>query len=84
MGWRAEKRAGLACAPGLVAVPDESLALRCESERLTKDQFELGLALQSAYAGSQAATASSDADLYRAEAGWRLAVAELKKQIALP
>jgi len=68
----------------MVDVARESLALRRESERLTRDQFELGLALKSAYAESQAATASSDADLYRAEAGWRLAVADLKKQIALP
>jgi outer membrane protein TolC len=68
----------------MVEVARESLELRRESERLTKDQFELGLVLKSAYAESQAATASSAADLFRAEAGWRLAVAELKKEIALP
>jgi outer membrane protein TolC len=67
----------------MVDVARESLELRRESERLTKDQFELGLALKSAYAESQAAAASSDADMFRAEAGWRLAVAELKKEIAL-
>lgn len=66
----------------MVDVARESLELRRESERLTK-QFELGLALKSAYAESQAAAASSDADVFRAEAGWRLAVAELKKEIAL-
>ena len=67
----------------MVDVARESLELRRESERLTKDQFELGLALKSAYAESQAAAASSDADMFRAEAGWRLAVADLKKEIAL-
>ena len=67
----------------MVDVARESLELRRESERLTKDQFELGLALKSAYTESQAAAASSDADVFRAEAGWRLAVAELKKEIAL-
>ncbi len=67
----------------MVNVARESLELRRESERLTKDQFELGLALKSAYAETQAATAASAADLFRAEAAWRLAVAELKKQIAL-
>jgi len=68
----------------MVDVAREALALRRESERLTRDQVELGLALKSAYADSQAATISSDADLFRAEAGWRLAVAELKKDMALP
>ena len=65
----------------MVSAASEALELRRESERLTRDQFELGLAVKSAYVESQAARASAEADLFRAEAGWRLALAEMKKQI---
>lgn len=68
----------------MVAVAREALELRRESERLNKDQFELGLAVKSAYSESKAASASAEVDLFRAEAGWRLALAQLKKQVGAP
>ena len=67
----------------MVNVAREALALRRESERLTHDQVDLGLALKSALLDAQAASAGADADLLRAEAGWRLAWAELRKQAGL-
>jgi outer membrane protein TolC len=67
----------------MVNVAREAVELRKESERLTRDQVELGLALQSALAEAQSAHVSSQADLLRAEAGWRLAWAELRKQAGL-
>jgi outer membrane protein TolC len=67
----------------MVNVAREAVELRKESERLTRDQVELGLALHSALAEAQSAHVSSQADLLRAEAGWRLAWAELRKQAGL-
>lgn len=67
----------------MVNVAREAVELRKESERLTRDQVELGLALQSALAEAHSAHVSSQADLLRAEAGWRLAWAELRKQAGL-
>ena len=64
----------------MVNVAREALELRQESERLTKDQFELGLALKSAYAESTASRISAEVDLLRAEAGWRLELAALRRQ----
>jgi outer membrane protein TolC len=65
----------------MIGVAREAAELRIESERLNRDQFELGLALKSAYVESQAARAFAEADLFRAEAGWRLAYADLKRVI---
>jgi len=67
----------------MVNVAREALALRKESERLTRDQVDLGLALKSALLDAQAASAGAGADLLRAEAGWRLAWAELRKEAGL-
>ncbi len=67
----------------MVNVAREAVELRKESERLTRDQVELGLALRSALAEAQSAHLSSQADRLRAEAGWRLAWAELRKQAGL-
>lgn len=67
----------------MINVAREAVELRQESERMTRDQVELGLALKSALAEARSAHASSDADLLRAEAGWRLALAELRKQAGL-
>jgi len=67
----------------MVNVVREAVELRKESERLTRDQVELGLALKSALLDAQASRAGSEADLLRAEAGWRLAWAELRKQAGL-
>lgn len=65
----------------MVNVAREVIALRSESERLAKDQYELGTGLKSAYTESQAARQAAEVDLLRAEAGWRLALAELRKQL---
>ena len=65
----------------MIGTAREAEQLRVEGERLNLDQFELGLALKSAYLESQAARASAEADLLRAEVGWRLAYAELKRLI---
>jgi outer membrane protein TolC len=67
----------------MVTVAREAVELRKESERLTRDQVELGLALKSALLDAQAAHAAAESDLLRAEAGWRLAWAELRKQAGL-
>lgn len=67
----------------MINVAREAVELRQESERMTRDQVELGLALKSALAEAHSANASSQADLLRAEAGWRLAWAELRKQSGL-
>ena len=68
---------------GMLNVAREAAALRKESERLSKDQFELGLADQASYMDAQAARASAEADLLRAEVGWRLAWAELRKTVGM-
>ncbi len=65
----------------MVNVAREAIALRSEGERLAKDQYELGLGLKSAYTESQGARLAAEADLLRAEAGWRLGLAELRKQL---
>jgi outer membrane protein TolC len=67
----------------MVNVAREAVELRKESERLTRDQVELGLALKSALLDAQASQATAQSDLVRAEAGWRLAWAELRKQAGL-
>lgn len=67
----------------MVNVAREAVALRTESERLTRDQVDLGLALKSALLDAQASHTAADADLLRAEAGWRLAWAELRKQAGI-
>jgi outer membrane protein TolC len=67
----------------MVTVAREAVELRKESERLTRDQVEFGLALKSALLDAQASHASAESDLLRAEAGWRLAWAELRKQAGL-
>jgi outer membrane protein TolC len=67
----------------MVNVAREAVELRKESERLTRDQVELGLALKSALLDAQAAHLSAGSDLLRAEAGWRLAWAELRRQAGL-
>lgn len=67
----------------MIQVAREAEDLRTESERLTRDQFELGFALKSAYLESQAARASASADLARADAGWRIALAELRQTIGV-
>ena len=67
----------------MVNVAREAVDLRTESERLTRDQVELGLALNSALLEAQAAQAAAASDLLRAEVGWRLAWAELRKQAGL-
>ncbi len=65
----------------MAGVAREALSLRVEGERLNKDQVELGFALTSALAESRAARAGAEADLLRAEAGWRLAYADLLRNI---
>ena len=65
-------------------VAREALRLRQEGERISRDQFELGLGLKSAYLEAQAARSSAEADLARAEAGWRLAIAALKRLTGEP
>jgi outer membrane protein TolC len=67
----------------MVTVAREAVELRKESERLTRDQVEFGLALKSALLDAQASHAAAESDLLRAEAGWRLAWAELRKQAGL-
>jgi outer membrane protein TolC len=67
----------------MVNVAREAVELRKESERLTRDQVELGLALKSALLDAQASHVAAQSDLLRAEAGWRLAWAELRKQAGL-
>jgi len=67
----------------MVSVAREAVELRKESERLTRDQVELGLALKSALLDAEASHVAAESDLLRAEAGWRLAWAELRKQAGL-
>jgi outer membrane protein TolC len=67
----------------MVNVAREAVELRKESERLTRDQVELGLALKSALLDAEASHVAAESDLLRAEAGWRLAWAELRKQAGL-
>jgi outer membrane protein TolC len=67
----------------MVNVAREAVELRKESERLTRDQVELGLALKSALLDAQASHVAAESELLRAEAGWRLAWAELRKQAGL-
>jgi outer membrane protein TolC len=67
----------------MVNVAREAVGLRKESERLTRDQVELGLALKSALLDAEASHLAAESDLLRAEAGWRLAWAELRKQAGL-
>jgi len=62
----------------------EALSLRQESERISRDQFELGLGVEAAYLEAKAARAAAQADLLRAEAAKRLAIAGLKRLVGGP
>jgi outer membrane protein TolC len=74
---------GMEKAQDMVGVAREAAALRREGERLSNDQFELGLVTKGVYLEAQAARVAAEADLFRAEAGWRLSVADLKKIVGI-
>lgn len=65
----------------LVEVAGEALALRREALRLNTDQVEAGVATKTAVEDARAAAAAAESDLLQAEAGWRLAYAELVKLV---
>ncbi len=74
---------GVEKAQEMVGVAREAAALRREGERLSNDQFDLGLVTKATYWDTQAARVSAEADLFRAEAGWRLSISELKKTVGI-
>jgi len=74
--WRKVERS-----KSLVDVAREALALRLEQLRLGQDQFDAGVVTRSVLEEARAAKASAESDLLQAEAGWRLAYAELVKTV---
>lgn len=61
----------------MIEVAKEALALRQETQRLSKNQLTSGLIQQSQYDEAVAATAKAESDLLQAELGYELAIAEL-------
>jgi outer membrane protein TolC len=62
----------------------EVLALRREAARIKVDQVSSGLVLSTEGVEAEAAVASAEADALAAEAGYRVAVAELKRAVGMP
>jgi multidrug efflux pump subunit AcrB/outer membrane protein TolC len=65
----------------LVEVAIEALALRREAMRLSSDQVDAGISTRTVLQEARAAAASAETDLAQADAGWRLAYAELVKLV---
>jgi len=63
----------------MVQVAQQSVALRHEGERLSENQIEAGVALESQHANAVSATAKAEADELQAQLAYELAIAELKK-----
>jgi outer membrane protein len=62
----------------------EVLALRREAARIKLDHVSSGVALSTEGVEAEAAVASAEADALAAEAGYRVAVAELKRAVGMP
>ena len=60
----------------MIEVAEESAALRRESLRLSNDQLDTGVIVKAVYQKAGAELAKSEAELFQAELGYRLAKAE--------
>jgi multidrug efflux pump subunit AcrB/outer membrane protein TolC len=67
----------------MIQVTQESLALRRESERISKNQIAAGVIQQSQYAEAISGTAKAEADHLQARLSYELAILELKKVAGL-
>jgi outer membrane protein TolC len=63
----------------MIQVAQQSVALRREGERLSNNQIEAGVALESQHADAVSATAKAEADELQAQLAYELSIAELKK-----
>lgn len=67
----------------MIQVAEESLALRRESERISKNQITAGVIQESQYAEAVSSTTKAEADELQAQLSYELAIAELKKVAGL-
>jgi outer membrane protein TolC len=68
-------------AKSMLEVAAEAVDLRKEAMRLANDQKDAGLIVEAERLGAEAALAGAQADLLRADFGYRLARAELQRTI---